>query len=33
MKAAADGSMRGVLAYCTDPIVSSDIVADSQPYF
>ena len=30
MKAAADGSMRGVLAYCTDPIVSSDIVGDSH---
>jgi glyceraldehyde 3-phosphate dehydrogenase len=28
MKAAADGSMRGVLAYTNDPIVSSDIVKD-----
>ncbi len=26
MKKAANGSMRGVLEYCTDPIVSSDIV-------
>lgn len=28
MKAAADGPMKGVLSYCTDPIVSSDIVGD-----
>ena len=28
MKAASEGSMSGVLAYCTDPIVSSDIVGD-----
>jgi glyceraldehyde 3-phosphate dehydrogenase len=26
MKAAADGSMKGILAYCDEPIVSSDIV-------
>ncbi|MAO45660.1 MAG: type I glyceraldehyde-3-phosphate dehydrogenase [Crocinitomicaceae bacterium] len=30
MKAAADGPMRGVLSYSTDPIVSSDIVGDSH---
>ena len=30
MKAAAEGSMKGVLDYCTDPIVSSDIVGDSH---
>ena len=28
MKAAANGPMKGVLSYCTDPIVSSDIVGD-----
>ena len=28
MKAAAEGPMKGVLSYCTDPIVSSDIVGD-----
>ena len=28
MKAAADGPMKGVLSFCTDPIVSSDIVGD-----
>jgi glyceraldehyde 3-phosphate dehydrogenase len=28
MKAAADGPMKGILSYCTDPIVSSDIVGD-----
>ncbi len=27
-KQAADGPMRGILRYCTDPIVSSDIVGD-----
>jgi len=27
-KAAADGPMRGILEYCTDPIVSSDIVGN-----
>lgn len=26
MKKAADGSMKGILEYCTDPIVSSDII-------
>ena len=30
MKAAAEGPMKGVLSYCTDPIVSSDIVGDSH---
>lgn len=30
MKAAADGPMKGVLSFCTDPIVSSDIVGDSH---
>ncbi len=28
MKAAAEGPMKGVLAYCEDPIVSSDVIAD-----
>jgi len=28
MKTAAEGSMKGVLSYCIDPIVSSDIVGD-----
>jgi len=27
-KAAANGAMKGVLEYCTDPIVSSDIVGN-----
>ncbi len=26
MKAAADGPMKGILEYCTDPIVSSDVI-------
>ena len=30
MKAAAIGPMKGILSYCTDPIVSSDIVGDSH---
>ncbi|MFC1558468.1 type I glyceraldehyde-3-phosphate dehydrogenase [candidate division KSB1 bacterium] len=30
MKAAADGPMKGVLEYCTDPIVSIDIVGNSH---
>lgn len=30
MKAAAEGPMKGVLSYCTDPIVSSDIVGDTH---
>ncbi len=29
MKAAADGPMKGILEYCTDPIVSIDVVGDS----
>ena len=28
IKAAADGPMKGILAYCDEPIVSSDIVND-----
>ncbi len=28
MKAAAEGPMKGILAYCEDPIVSSDIIGD-----
>lgn len=28
MKAAADGAMKGILSYCDEPIVSSDIVND-----
>jgi len=28
MKAAADGPMKGVLEYCTDPIVSADVVGN-----
>ncbi len=28
MKAAAEGKMKGILEYCTDPIVSADIVAN-----
>lgn len=28
MKKAADGPMKGILSYCTDPIVSMDIVGD-----
>lgn len=30
MKAAADGPMKGILEYCEDPIVSSDIVGNSH---
>jgi glyceraldehyde 3-phosphate dehydrogenase len=30
MKAAAEGPMKGILAYCEDPIVSSDIIGDSH---
>ena len=30
MKAAAEGPMKGILSYCEDPIVSSDIVGDSH---
>lgn len=29
MKEAAEGSLRGILFYCTDPIVSSDIIGNS----
>lgn len=29
-KAAADGPLRGILSYCTDPIVSSDIIGNSH---
>jgi glyceraldehyde 3-phosphate dehydrogenase len=28
MKAAAEGAMKGILVYCDEPIVSSDIVND-----
>jgi glyceraldehyde 3-phosphate dehydrogenase len=28
MKAAADGPLRGILEYCTDPIVSSDVIGN-----
>ncbi|MFY7787031.1 MAG: type I glyceraldehyde-3-phosphate dehydrogenase, partial [Thermoflexibacteraceae bacterium] len=30
MKAAAEGAMKGVLEYCTDPIVSADIVGNTH---
>lgn len=30
MKAASQSSLKGILSYCTDPIVSSDIVGDSH---
>ena len=30
LKAAADGPMKGILGYCTDPIVSSDVIGDPQ---
>jgi glyceraldehyde 3-phosphate dehydrogenase len=30
MKAAAEGPLKGILAYCEDPIVSSDIIGDSH---
>jgi len=30
MKAAAEGSMKGILEYCEDPIVSSDVVGNSH---
>jgi glyceraldehyde 3-phosphate dehydrogenase len=29
MKAASEGSMKGILEYCTDPIVSSDIIGST----
>ena len=28
MKAAADGPLRGILEYCEDPIVSSDVIGN-----
>ena len=28
MKAAAEGPMRGILEYCTDPIVSTDVIGN-----
>ena len=28
MKAAADGPMKGILEYCTDPVVSNDIIGN-----
>ena len=28
MATAADGNLQGILAYCTDPIVSSDIIGN-----
>jgi len=28
MKAAADGPLKGILEYCTDPVVSIDIVGN-----
>jgi glyceraldehyde 3-phosphate dehydrogenase len=30
MKAAAEGPMKGILKYCTDPIVSSDVIGDKH---
>ncbi len=30
MQAAADGPLKGILGYCTDPIVSSDVIGDSR---
>jgi glyceraldehyde 3-phosphate dehydrogenase len=30
MKAAAEGPLKGILAYSTDPLVSSDIIGDSH---
>ncbi len=30
MQAAAAGPLRGILAYCTDPIVSSDVIGDGH---
>ena len=29
MKAAADGPMKGILQYCTDPIVSTDVIGST----
>ena len=30
MQQAAEGPMRGILSYCTDPIVSGDVIGDSH---
>jgi glyceraldehyde 3-phosphate dehydrogenase len=30
MKAASEGSMKGILEYCTDPIVSVDIIGNTH---
>ena len=30
MKVAADGPLRNILSYCTDPIVSGDVIGDSH---
>ncbi len=30
MRSAAEGSLKGILSYCTDPIVSSDIIGNSH---
>lgn len=30
MKAAADGPMKGILQYCTDPIVSNDVIGNTH---
>jgi glyceraldehyde 3-phosphate dehydrogenase len=30
MRAAAEGPMKGILSYCTEPIVSSDIIGNSH---
>ncbi len=30
MEAASKGSLKGILSYCTDPVVSSDIIGDSH---
>ncbi len=30
MKAASEGRLKGIMQYCTDPIVSSDIVGNSH---
>jgi glyceraldehyde 3-phosphate dehydrogenase len=30
MKAASEGAMKGILEYCTDPIVSIDIVGNTH---
>ena len=30
MKAASEGELKGILAYCNEPIVSSDIIGDTH---